>query len=366
MKVGDIINNRKIIKLTKRRGTVKCLICGKTTTLSLEDLKKSPTCLNCLKLGLVKKETNIEYNIGDVINNLEIIGYSKEYPDKRKCRDGLLYICQCLKDGYVVYLPKYKLIRGDGCPLCSNHIVVPGINDIWTTNVSLGNLLANPEDGFKYTQNSNKKVWFECPNCGKKELHQINYINRKVVFPCPICGDGFSYPEKFMLSLLDFLKIPAERQKKFPWSQNFIFDFYLNDKNIIIECHGEQHYRNIEYFNRNKKFSQIEKDNIKRELVKNQKINYIELDCSKSEFNYIKKSLIDSNVFELLEIKEKDIDWKQVLYRIEKSKAKMSANLWENGKTAKEISNILNINITTVRKYLRRFQNEDLLKRHYP
>lgn len=366
MKVGDIINNRKIIKINKKTCIVECIRCENKTKISLEDIEKSPACSNCLRLGLIKKIPELAYNIGDIVNNLEIIGYSKDYPDKRKHRDGILYICQCLKDGYVIFLPKNKLERGDGCPVCSNHIIIPGINDIWTTNVALGNLLANPEDGFKYAQNSNKKVLFRCPNCGKEEYYQINYINRKKIFPCPICGDGFSYPEKFLMSLMDFLNIPVERQKRFVWSDRYIYDFYFKDKNIIIECHGGQHYEEIKLFNKNKKISQQEIDIKKRELAEQQNIKYIELNCSKSDFDFIRNSIIKSNVFDILGIKEEKIDWKQVLYKIEKSKAKTSADLWNNGKTTKEISEILNIDITTVRKYLRRFQKEELLERHYP
>lgn len=36
--------------------------------------------------------------------------------------------------------------------------ILIGFNDMWATNLDVAKLLANPEDGYKYTQYSNKKV----------------------------------------------------------------------------------------------------------------------------------------------------------------------------------------------------------------
>lgn len=47
--------------------------------------------------------------------------------------------------------------KGHGCPYChGNHKILKGYNDMWTTNPELASLLANPEDGYRYTQNSTK------------------------------------------------------------------------------------------------------------------------------------------------------------------------------------------------------------------
>ena len=56
-----------------------------------------------------------------------------------------------------------------------------------------------------------------------------------------------------MYSVLKQLNIEFEYQKIFDWSKNIktnnlilngrkIYDFYLNELNIIIETHGDQHF----------------------------------------------------------------------------------------------------------------------------
>ena len=50
--------------------------------------------------------------------------------------------------------------KHSGCPMCNGgtDTVVVGKNDMWTTNPELAKLLADPNDGYKYTQRTSKKV----------------------------------------------------------------------------------------------------------------------------------------------------------------------------------------------------------------
>ena len=63
------------------------------------------------------------------------------------------------KDGtpHKVYSKPDRIFHNK-CAVCSGMQVCIGYNDIWTTNPELGKLLADPEDGYKYTQNSNKRI----------------------------------------------------------------------------------------------------------------------------------------------------------------------------------------------------------------
>lgn len=65
------------------------------------------------------------------------------------------------------------------------------------------------------------------------------------------CGCVLSFPEEYIASLLAENNIEFEKQKSFPnlrYKNPLRFDFYLPNKNMVIEYNGEQHYRPVEYF----------------------------------------------------------------------------------------------------------------------
>jgi hypothetical protein len=87
-------------------------------------------------------------------------------------------------------------------------------------------------------------------------------------------------------------------------SDNYFYDFYIPQYDCIIEVNGMQHYEDGRLFSigvkdRDKKKEFIAKDNIK---------NYIVIDCRKSELEYIKTSIINSDVATLFDLSK--IDWK--------------------------------------------------------
>ena len=61
-----------------------------------------------------------------------------------------------------------------GCGCCNGKVVVKGINDMWTTNPELAKLLVNPDDGYKYTSTSGKKVDWRCPICNTIIYSKLN------------------------------------------------------------------------------------------------------------------------------------------------------------------------------------------------
>lgn len=82
-----------------------------------------------------------------------------------------------------------RLIRG--CPVCSNSLIVKGINDITTTHKELlqmwnykknNDLNIKPE---KYSYGSCQKVWWICPKCKNEWNQRINHIVNGV--GCPKC-----------------------------------------------------------------------------------------------------------------------------------------------------------------------------------
>lgn len=79
--------------------------------------------------------------------------------------------------------------QGQGCPYCSGKQVLPGFNDLLTTNPTLAaewdydnNNGKTPRD---YTRGSHFKAWWKCSKCGYSWQATIHARNRGT--NCPVC-----------------------------------------------------------------------------------------------------------------------------------------------------------------------------------
>lgn len=252
-----------------------------------------------------------------------------------------------------------NLLNGRGCPYCcpTPRKILIGFNDMWTTNPDLAKLLANPEDGYKYTQMSNKKVDWRCPDCGNimknKKISHISYYN----FSCSACGDGVSYPEKFITSILNQINIEYEKEKEFDWCKNRRYDFYLSDYSTIIEVHGLQHYKSeFERINDKRIRTLLEEqsnDKYKQQSAKENKIkNYIIIDCRYSELEWIKNNIINSKLSDLFDLS--NINWLKCHEFACSSFVKIACEYWNNGiRNTKKIGLLMKLYYGTVRDYLK-------------
>ena len=267
-----------------------------------------------------------------------------------------------------------KYVNGQRCNICSGHRTVVGINDIATTHPHLIDFFVDKNDAKKYTCGSGESVFIKCPICGyERPMFIYNLVKRN--FSCPCCGDGVSYSNKFMLSVLRQLEglnnLYFKPETVFNWSKNVIhnnlklcgnkrYDFYvIYKKNIIVECHGLQHYEEwylSEYGARTLKEEQ-ENDLIKKELALLNNIdecNYIVIDCRESSMDYIKNSIMKSDLPKILNFVEDDIDWNLCAEMANCSFVKISCDMWNAGE--KSIANIakqLKISKFSVGRYLK-------------
>lgn len=267
---------------------------------------------------------NIQYNKKGYETNITITAkyYSKDNPDFKKGyeRNYKWYQYKCNVCGYDCTMDNFwineiDLKDGKGCSCCAGTKVIKGINDISTTAPDLMVYLVDKEFGYTHTKTTNKSTLMKCPTCGYKknmQFHKLYYQN----FACPHCSDGFSYPERFMMAVLKMSNINYKYQltkKDFDWCGKYRYDFYLPDYNWIIETHGRQHYEDGWY-----KVSYQQKiDKIKKDLALANGIdNYIELNCSESTKEYIKNSIDNSD---LINIINKEINYDAVNVLAEKS-----------------------------------------------
>lgn len=229
-------------------------------------------------------------------------------------------------------------------------------NSISITHPELVKYLVNQEDAYKYSAGSKKKIIIRCPDCGfEKEKSIYDWINKG--FGCPKCSDGVSYPEKFMFNVLeqlDFIFKPQLSRTIFEWCSDYRYDFYINKTNCIVETHGLQHYEDKE--NRRMSLNEIQvNDKAKEKLAKENDIkNYIVLDCRCSNMEWIQNSIMNSELPNLLNFKEDNIDWLKCHEYACSSLVKDVCCLWNDGiKNTLKIANKLKINRSTIIRYLK-------------
>ena len=293
--------------------TLKILDYNKNKQSALIEYKEKQTFIKTAHLkigaigvviGLVNK--NYKYKINDIITNpICNIKILKQI----KIGESRGYLYQCLTDGYIGKKTEATIGKSK-CSVCSGRKVKIGVNDIGTTHPELTEFFANKSDLLKFTYGTTKKILFKCPDCGfEKYLTPSKLIERG--FPCTRCGDGISYPEKFVFNLLEQLKLNFEVQKKFKWSLNKRYDFYLRTHNCIIETHGLEHYTSVfkNHKSKGRYLSNIKYyDEKKCELAINNKIsNYIVLNCSYSDYEWIKSSILASNIKEMFDLQ--NVNW---------------------------------------------------------
>ena len=304
------------------------------------------------------------YEINDIVDvksgKIQILDktYINTKSSKRRA-----YKCKCLNDkcGYEYIDYEYNVTKGIGCGCCNGKIVVNGINDLNTTNPEISKLLLNYEDGFKYTKNSGQSLDWKCPICGK--IHKDKKITNisKVGLSCN-CSKTKSYPNRFMHWLLINLNIHFEEEKTFCWSNNRKYDFYLSDFNIIIEMMGKQHYEKCSFTTRTLEEEQINDDYKNEIAIDNGIKKYICIDCTYSDFNYIKNNVLNSDLNNVINFKM--VDWDFVQVKSETNILNEIAKYWNDGiYDTKLIGEKVGLTSSPVVKHLKKCEQFGLIEK---
>lgn len=223
-------------------------------------------------------------------------------------KDLLKHYCSVC--GGEFYAAPSNILKGRACPYCHNKKVLIGHNDMWTTHPDICALLVNPDDGYKYVYGTNKKLKFKCTSC--HYIYPSKPANVKHLNCCTKCSDSISYPEKFMISVLDQLGVKYIYQLtkfKQAWCEKYRYDFYFenNGKKIIVETNGIQHYEKSFSTEVGKSVKDIqENDKKKRELALKHIDKYVEIDCRKSEYKYIVENIVRSELSQFFNLSKVD------------------------------------------------------------
>ncbi|MFB6804666.1 hypothetical protein ACFCVU_26595 [Peribacillus butanolivorans] len=283
-----------------------------------------------------------------------------------------------------VLFNKNNIKKGYECPKCCGTYQ----NSIHYKNPEIANMIECDEKGQAVDTKlispyGHDKYSFKCNQCDRisdkpKRLDIVVNFN----YSCYACGDGISVPEKFVGKVLEQLGVIFKREKPFEWSEKIDeikisqlglgidekviekltgtkkYDFYIEDyegKRIIIEVHGRHHYEDNSLTGRTLE-EEMSNDKIKKCIaITNGQINeneYIEIDCRKSDFNYMKDS-IKKELKKILDEKILDnVDYVKAYTESQKSLKLLSWELYNNGKKSSEIARDLNMSQSRIVQYL--------------
>ena len=286
--VGDIVKlptgNVEILGFESNCGKkyilYKCLSCGqKNKKLAYPSHFKKGGCPICYR------EKKSKIHIGDIVSiptgNVKVLDIC--YPNGKR---HIKY--QCLECGQI-----NERISGNfekfGCPVCSNRIVVKGINDITTTAKWMIPYFQGGEyEASLYTKSSRNKINPICPFCNTvlNKKMSIDQIYRQKSIGC-ICGDKNSYPNKFMYRLLQIKNINFMREWSPKWISPKRYDFYIPSMKLIIEMDGGIGHGNpIKSFGITTEES-LENDKFKDSMAAKHSLNVLRVDSRKSSKEYI-------------------------------------------------------------------------------
>ena len=304
---------------------------------------------------MAKRKTHEEYvQEMSIINpNIDVI---EEY-----INSDTKILHKCKIDGYEWYAYPTHMVRGHGCPVCSNRVIVAGVNDISTVRPDLIKYFPDQECAKLYTPGSGRRERLVCPFCGYEKHMLIQHL-AATGFACPVCGDGVSYPNKFCRQV--FKQLPVQNfqcEYRQSWTDRYIYDIYFeyNGTKYIVEVDGSQHFKDTSSLWQPFDITR-QTDNIKTQLAINNGCVVIRIDCRKSEMQYIKNSILNSCLSDIFDLS--NINWIDCEQSARNSVVFEVCNFYNTSenKQIRHIANKFGIAEPTVRSYLTRGANVGL------
>lgn len=335
----------------------KCNVCGNEWETRLTDIKQGSGCPDCGMQKSIKTGKDRSYNL-EKIKELakeykpNLIILSEIYTNKN---DKALVKCSdCGYEWQMLWRKIYEKSNKKYCPCCSGK-VVSDKNSIENNRSDLIKYFKNKEDVKKYSIWSHVSVDTICDICGNEKITKVMDLTRNP-YSCNICGDGVSKPEKFMSSILKQLGFNYEHQKRFSWLNNRNYDFYIEELNLVVETHGGQHYYDCG-FSKTLEEQQIIDEEKKSMAIKNG-LNFVDINCSKSEKTYMKKNIIKS-MKKYIDFSNVDFDLAYIYCNT--TYTKTIADLYNEGLDFEEIKRQITLSDSLIQLYFTRAKNLNLI-----
>lgn len=358
---GDLSSEIKIIGYIKDHKTP--MICvdynGKQKNMSAGSIKK---CSFGELIGVFTSD--FYYSKNQIIKTKhQTLTILNQFYKKEDGRNRKYYEVSCDKCNCRSILREVSLKQNKGCPVCASKIIVKGVNDIPTTAKWMVPYFPGGEDeASQYSICSSQEIQFICPCCNKQMQKSIPIMYLYYHHSCGCqCDTIISFPERVIYNLLKENNIRfihcATKNNVLPWAENYRYDFYLIDYNVIIETHGAQHYEE-HGFNRlgGKSLEEEQKNDIKKkELALNNGISkFYEIDCRKSNVEHILNSCEKTGLLQYLDINKYQINKDGLIENVLFKNINITKRILLNNPniTSIELSDILHISQYMANKIL--------------
>ena len=265
----------------KEEGIILCKKCG-----SIYKLKNASNFFDKNKKKIYSKciprddTIEIGYKIKSLLNKTHNLKLLNTYT---KITDDLEFMC--LKCNGVFKRKPQIFLKSQKCPICETFSIMK------TEECFKKELIQKLNGEYELLgeyKGTNTKTLFRHNDCGFIFENTPRNILQKT--PCPKCKRFNSKGEIKIKKFLDNNNIYYEQQKHFKELNQLSFDFYIPNKNVLIEYQGEQHFHSIKFFGGEAKYlKQIENDSVKREFCKNN--NFILLEIEYFNYNNIEDIL---------------------------------------------------------------------------
>ena len=205
-----------------------------------KNLCNNENCKMCFKNSFASHEKAKYWSNENQLNPRQVFKNAdrKKYKFDCDCGHKLEIVIKGLtqENKWCKFCAHQCLCDNENCKLCFNNSFASHEKAInWSNDNEL-----NPRQVFK---NSGKKCKFNCDYCNHIFETRVSDVTRNVW--CPACVNK---TEKILYEKLIFVYPMLKRQFKVDWCKNvrhLPFDFVIEDKKIIIEVDGPQHFTQV-------------------------------------------------------------------------------------------------------------------------
>ena len=261
----------------------KCLCeCGQIGYKSTNVLRSghSKSC-GCYKKDLFNERNTPEDLTNRRFGKLTVIKRIDDYISP-KGEHKINWLCKC-DCGNVIHTTTNALKKGNtascGCQRADTiHKVL--FQDLTGKRFGKLTVIHQVEDYHSSNGNSKSSRWLCKCDCGNETIVNTGILNLGMV---KSCGCMRSSGEYNIIQYFLLYNIKFEHEKRFDnligvGNRQLSYDFYLPNRNLLIECQGQQHEKPIEIFGGEEQFKiQQEHDKRKREYAENNGYKLLEI-----------------------------------------------------------------------------------------
>ena len=284
----------KFDSLGRRKIMWDCLCsCGNHKDVTTGKLTSGhvKSCGKCGKFNRIKDLSGLKF---DKLTVLSMNGYYS-YPNSTNRDYKWLCVCEC---------GNHITVRGNSLKTNANHNCgcyrkAIRLTDDLMVGHKFGEWTVLSRADFKFSSTGTKIHMWNCKcSCGNIDVVQGARLKDGRSYCCSNCNSS----SKFEMIVSDYLK-----SKGFNFSSEVTFsdlvglnggylryDFMVrfNGTIYLIECHGGQHYKPIDFYGGDDFYKrQVAHDKIKRDYAFKNSYNLLEIDCRNTNYNLIVQQL---------------------------------------------------------------------------